>query len=110
MTLGYADTERLIWVGLGAALLTVILCASAFVGIRAAAADLVAARRPTLPRGRDLVLGRTSADRLGSMTYLIAPLAVVLGSAILGEVPPLLAITGVLSILGVIVARSHGRR
>ena len=55
-------------------------------------------------------LGRTSAGRLGSTSYLVAPLAVVLGWAILGEIPPLLAIGGgLLSIIGVIVARSRGR-
>lgn len=64
------------WLGLGAALLTVALWASAFVGIRAAGEDLspgglafgrllvgtaalgalVAARRPAMPRGRNLAL------------------------------------------------------
>jgi drug/metabolite transporter (DMT)-like permease len=69
-------TTAIDWLGLGAALLTVALWASAFVGIRAAGQDLspgalafgrllvgtaalgllVAATRPTMPRGRDLVL------------------------------------------------------
>jgi drug/metabolite transporter (DMT)-like permease len=52
-------------------------------------------------------LGRTSAGVLGSMTYLVAPVAVVLGWAMLGEVPPPLALAGgALSIAGVVVARS----
>jgi drug/metabolite transporter (DMT)-like permease len=56
-------------------------------------------------------LGRTSAGRLGSTTYLVGPVAVVLGWAVLGEVPPALAIAGgLVSIAGVMFARSRGRR
>jgi drug/metabolite transporter (DMT)-like permease len=53
-------------------------------------------------------LGRTSAGRLGSTTYLVAPLAILLGWLILGEIPPVLAIAGgAVSIAGVVVARSR---
>ena len=56
-------------------------------------------------------LGRTNAGLLGSTTYLAPPLAVTLGWLVLGEVPPPLALAGgLLSIAGVIVARSRPRR
>jgi drug/metabolite transporter (DMT)-like permease len=54
-------------------------------------------------------LGRSSAGRLGSTTYLVPPVAIVLGAWLLGESPPALAILGgAACILGVIVARSRG--
>jgi len=54
-------------------------------------------------------LSRTSAGRLGSTTYLVPPIVIVLSLAILGEVPPVLAVAGgALCIVGVIVARSSG--
>jgi drug/metabolite transporter (DMT)-like permease len=54
-------------------------------------------------------LGRSSAGRLGSTTYLVPPVAINLAWAVLGEVPPALAIVGgVLCIGGVVVARSRG--
>ena len=53
-------------------------------------------------------LNRTTAGRLGSMTYLVPPVAILLAWLILGEVPPLVAILGgALCIGGVIVARSR---
>jgi drug/metabolite transporter (DMT)-like permease len=54
-------------------------------------------------------LGRTTAGRLGSTTYLVPPIAIVLAWLLLGEVPPALAILGgALCIGGVVVARSRG--
>ena len=51
-------------------------------------------------------LARTTAGRMGSMTYLAPPLAIAMGWALLGETPPLAAIPGgALCLLGVIVAR-----
>jgi drug/metabolite transporter (DMT)-like permease len=51
-------------------------------------------------------LGRTTAGRLGSMTYLVPPIAVTLGWIVLGEVPPPLAMLGgAVAIGGVMVAR-----
>lgn len=51
-------------------------------------------------------LGRTSAGRLGSTTYLAAPIAILLGWALLGETPPLLALLGgTLCLGGVVIAR-----
>jgi len=56
-------------------------------------------------------LSRTAAGRLGSMTYLVAPIVIVMAWAILNEVPSLLAVAGgALCIGGVIVARSGGVR
>lgn len=53
-------------------------------------------------------LARTTAGRMGSTTYLVPPLAVLLGWAILNEVPPLLALPGgVLCLAGVALARSR---
>lgn len=52
-------------------------------------------------------LRRTSAGRLGVTTYLVPPVAVVLGWAMLAEVPaPLALVGGVLCVVGVLVARS----
>jgi drug/metabolite transporter (DMT)-like permease len=54
-------------------------------------------------------LNRTTAGRLGALTYLVPPIVVAMSWIVLGEVPPALAIGGgVLCIAGVIVARSKG--
>jgi drug/metabolite transporter (DMT)-like permease len=54
-------------------------------------------------------LSHTSAGRMGSVTYLVPPLALLLGWPILGEVPPLLAIPGgILCIAGVAITRWTG--
>jgi len=51
-------------------------------------------------------LGRMSAGRLGSVTYLAPVVAVVLGWAILSETPPALAVVGGgLCLVGVAIAR-----
>ena len=51
-------------------------------------------------------LGRTTAGRMGSMTYLVPPIAIALGWAFLGETPPLLAVAGgTLCLAGVVLAR-----
>jgi drug/metabolite transporter (DMT)-like permease len=56
-------------------------------------------------------LARTTAGRMGSTTYLVPPLAVLLGWAILGEVPPVLALPGgVLCLAGVALSRMPRRR
>jgi drug/metabolite transporter (DMT)-like permease len=53
-------------------------------------------------------LAQTTAGRMGSTTYLVPPLAIVLGWAILGEVPPALALAGgALCLVGVAVARGQ---
>ena len=55
-------------------------------------------------------LNRTTAGRLGSTTYLVPPVAILLAWLILGEVPPVIALLGgALCIGGVIVARSRAR-
>lgn len=52
-------------------------------------------------------LSRTTAGRMGSTTYLVPPLAVLLAWALLGEVPPLLALPGGLACLaGVAISRT----
>jgi drug/metabolite transporter (DMT)-like permease len=52
-------------------------------------------------------LARTSAGRMGSTTYLVPPLALLLSWIILGEGPPLLALPGgLLCLAGVALARS----
>ncbi len=54
-------------------------------------------------------LHRSSAGGLGSMTYLIPPVAIVMAWLLLGEIPPVLAFAGgALCIAGVVVARSRG--
>jgi drug/metabolite transporter (DMT)-like permease len=54
-------------------------------------------------------LGRSSAGRLGSMTYLVPPIVIVMSLVLLGEAPvPLAILGGALCIAGVIVARSRG--
>jgi drug/metabolite transporter (DMT)-like permease len=51
-------------------------------------------------------LGRTTAGRMGSMTYLVPPIAIALGWAFLGETPALLAVAGgALCLAGVVLAR-----
>ena len=52
-------------------------------------------------------LSRTTAGRMGSMTYLVPPIAILLGWALLGETPPALAVAGggALCLVGVIVAQ-----
>jgi len=51
-------------------------------------------------------LKRTPAGRLGSLTYLAPPIAILLGWGLLGETPPLLALAGgALCLGGVILAR-----
>jgi drug/metabolite transporter (DMT)-like permease len=51
-------------------------------------------------------LGRTTAGRLGSLTYLAPPIAILLGWALLGETPLGLAVAGgALCLGGVILAR-----
>ena len=52
-------------------------------------------------------LSRTPAGRLGSTTYLVAPVVIVLGWLLLGEAPaPLAIVGGAMCIVGVAVARS----
>ncbi len=56
-------------------------------------------------------LARTTAGRMGSTTYLVPPLALLLGWMFLGEVPPLLVLPGgVLCLAGVSIARTGARR
>jgi drug/metabolite transporter (DMT)-like permease len=51
-------------------------------------------------------LARTTAGRMGSMTYLVPPIAVLLGWLLLDETPPALALAGgALCLAGVIVAQ-----
>jgi drug/metabolite transporter (DMT)-like permease len=53
-------------------------------------------------------LAHTTAGRMGSTTYLVPPLAILMGWAILGESPPALAFAGgALCLAGVVVARGH---
>jgi drug/metabolite transporter (DMT)-like permease len=54
-------------------------------------------------------LSRTTAGRMGSVTYLVPPVAILLGWAILSEVPPWLAVGGgALCLAGVVYARGVG--
>src|SRR3954471_12659266 len=51
-------------------------------------------------------LRRTSAGRMGATTYLVPPLAVLMGWLVLGETPPVLALAGgALCLAGVAVTR-----
>jgi drug/metabolite transporter (DMT)-like permease len=51
-------------------------------------------------------LARSSAGRLGTTTYLVPPIAIVLGWALLGEVPALAALGGgLLCLVGVYLSR-----
>ena len=55
-------------------------------------------------------LSRTTAGRLGATTYLVPPIAVLMGWLLLGEAPALLAIAGgALCLVGVYVARRAPR-
>jgi drug/metabolite transporter (DMT)-like permease len=55
-------------------------------------------------------LARTDAGRLGSTTYLVPPLVVLIGWITLGEVPPLLALPGgLLCLVGVAISRGTFR-
>jgi len=55
-------------------------------------------------------LSRSTAGRLGSMTYLVPAVAIVMGWVVLRETPPWLAIAGGgLAVAGVVIARSTGR-
>ena len=55
-------------------------------------------------------LNRTTAGRMGNTSYLVPPVAILLGWLLLSEVPPGLAyLGGALCIVGVVVARSRGR-
>lgn len=52
-------------------------------------------------------LGRSTAGRLGSLTYLVPAVAIVIGWLLLAEIPPALSFAGgAVAIAGVIVARS----
>jgi drug/metabolite transporter (DMT)-like permease len=54
-------------------------------------------------------LSRTTAGRMGSTTYLVPPIAILMGWAILGETPPELAyLGGALCLAGVILTRRGG--
>lgn len=56
-------------------------------------------------------LGRTTAGRMGSLTYLIPVVAIVLGWLVLGETPPSAALVGgALCLGGVYIARRQGGR
>jgi drug/metabolite transporter (DMT)-like permease len=56
-------------------------------------------------------LARTTAGRMGSMTYLVPPIAVLLGWLLLGETPPGLALVGgAICLMGVFIARRPARR
>ena len=51
-------------------------------------------------------LSRTTAGRMGSTTYLVTPIAIVLGWVLLNETPPVLALLGgALCLVGVMVTR-----
>ncbi|MGA9160257.1 MAG: DMT family transporter [Actinomycetota bacterium] len=51
-------------------------------------------------------LAHTTAGKMGSMTYLAPPLAIIMAWLILSEAPPLLALPGgALCLLGVVIAR-----
>jgi drug/metabolite transporter (DMT)-like permease len=55
-------------------------------------------------------LGRSTAGRLGSLTYLVPAVAIVMGWLLLAEVPPALSfVGGAIAIGGVIFARSRPR-
>lgn len=55
-------------------------------------------------------LARSSAGRLGSTTYVVPPLTILMGWLLLGETPPALAVAGgAVCLLGVAVARHRPR-
>jgi drug/metabolite transporter (DMT)-like permease len=53
-------------------------------------------------------LSRTTAGRMGALTYLVPPLAVLLGWALLGESPPALALAGGALCLGGVALTRRG--
>jgi|HubBroStandDraft_6_1064221.scaffolds.fasta_scaffold199263_1 drug/metabolite transporter (DMT)-like permease len=54
-------------------------------------------------------LARTTGGRMGAMGYLVPPVAIAMGWAVLGDVPPLLALLGgVLCLAGVAITRGAG--
>ena len=56
-------------------------------------------------------LNRTTAGRLGSTTYLVPAIAIVMGWFVLGEIPPIAALVGgAIAIGGVVIARSRPAR
>jgi drug/metabolite transporter (DMT)-like permease len=56
-------------------------------------------------------LARTTAGRMGSITYLVPPIAILLGWLLLGETPPELALVGgAICLVGVFVAQRRPRR
>ena len=60
-------------------------------------------------------LARTTAGRMGSITYLVPPIAILLGWLLLGETPPWLAVGGgAICLVGVVIAQRRpvnaGRR
>ena len=56
-------------------------------------------------------LARTTAGRMGSLTYLVPPIAILLGWLILDESPPALALAGgAICLMGVFIARRGGAR
>jgi len=51
-------------------------------------------------------LARTTAGRMGATTYLVPPIAILLGWLVLSETPPVLAVAGgALCLIGVAIAR-----
>jgi drug/metabolite transporter (DMT)-like permease len=56
-------------------------------------------------------LKRTTAGRMGATTYLVPPLAILLGWVMLGEAPPALALGGgLLCLVGVSITRGVALR
>jgi drug/metabolite transporter (DMT)-like permease len=55
-------------------------------------------------------LSRMPAGQLGISTYIVPPLAIVLGLIVFGEVPPVLAIVGgAICLVGVALSRRKSR-
>jgi drug/metabolite transporter (DMT)-like permease len=55
-------------------------------------------------------LARTTAGRMGSITYLVPAIAILLGWLLLGEVPPALAfVGGAICLVGVLIAQRRPR-
>jgi drug/metabolite transporter (DMT)-like permease len=51
-------------------------------------------------------LSRTTAGRMGATTYLVPPIAILIGWALLGESPEALAfLSGALCLAGVVITR-----
>jgi drug/metabolite transporter (DMT)-like permease len=56
-------------------------------------------------------LARTTAGRMGSLTYLVPPIAILLGWLMLDESPPARALAGgAICLVGVFIARRDGAR